>query len=148
MRDRSAGPCEGKLRIEANRGVEEIRRARERFDALPIAGHDCESAEIGIVGRGVLRWFAGQRRLLDTGQRRAKRIGYALRDFAFHGKDIGERPIIRLRPKVGIGLRFDQLDIDPDAIARFLHASFKNVSDAELLRDLEQVLRRTLVAKS
>ena len=40
---------------------------------------------------------------------------------------------------MGIGLRVNQLHIDPHLIGRFLHATLKNVRYAKLLRDLAQI---------
>ena len=47
---------------------------------------------------------------------------------------------------MGIGLRVDQLHIDPHLIGRFLHATFKNVRYAKLLRDLSEIARFALIA--
>ena len=40
-----------------------------------------------------------------------------------------------------VGGGFDQLHVDANLIARFLHASFQDVGNAELLGDLGEVAR-------
>src|SRR4030095_2533843 len=45
-----------------------------------------------------------------------------------------------------IGLRVNQLHIDPHLVARFLHATLKNIRYAKLLRDLGEILRLALIA--
>ena len=57
-------------------------------------------------------------------------------DLALDAKDVSQLPIIGVCPEVGIGLRVNQLNIDPHLIGRFLHATLKNVRYAKLLRDL------------
>src|SRR5215831_2957966 len=64
---------------------------------------------------------------------------------ALDAKDVSQFSIISFRPELGIGLRIDQLHIDPHLIRRFLDATLKNVRHAELLRDLGEVTRLALV---
>ena len=45
-----------------------------------------------------------------------------------------------------IGLRVNQLNIDPHLITRFLHATLKNVRHTKLLRDLGEIARFALIA--
>jgi hypothetical protein len=52
-----------------------------------------------------------------------------------------------LRPEVRVGFRLDQLHIDVDAIASLLHASFQNMTDTQLARDLGQVLRGAVIMR-
>ena len=60
-------------------------------------------------------------------------------------KDVSQLAIIGLGPEMGIGLRVNQLHIDPHLIGRFLHATLKNVRYAKLLRDLAQIPRFALI---
>ena len=46
---------------------------------------------------------------------------------------------------MGIGLRVNQLHIDPHLVGRFLHAALKNVRYAKLLRDLGEIARFALI---
>ncbi len=46
---------------------------------------------------------------------------------------------------MGIGLRVNQLNIDPHLIGRFLHATLNNIRYAKLLGDLAQIPRFALV---
>ena len=46
---------------------------------------------------------------------------------------------------MGIISCFDQLHVHPHGIAALLHAAFKKIGYAKLLRDFTQVSRRTLV---
>jgi hypothetical protein len=41
---------------------------------------------------------------------------------------------------VRVGLRVNQLNIDPHLISHFLHSTFKNVRYSKLLRDLSGIL--------
>ena len=66
-------------------------------------------------------------------------------DFAFHPEDVSQLPIIGLGPEVGIGLRINQLNIDPHLIGHFLHATLKNRRYAKLLRDLDEIARSALI---
>ena len=45
---------------------------------------------------------------------------------------------------MGIGLRVNQLNIDPHLIGHFLHATLKNRRYAKLLRDLGEIARSAL----
>ena len=74
--------------------------------------------------------------LLATGELRLQRLRYSFGDLALDAKDVSQLPIIGVCPEVGIGLRVNQLHIDPHLIGRFLHATLKNVRYAKLLRDL------------
>src|SRR6185503_2171811 len=56
-------------------------------------------------------------------------------------EDVGDFPIIGLRPKMRITAGVDQLDINAQTIARTLHAPLQQVSNAELLADLARVPR-------
>src|SRR4029077_9974830 len=69
-------------------------------------------------------------------------VGNRLCDVAFDRKDVGQFPIISLRPKMRVGQRINELHIDAYLIVRFLHAAFENVRHTELLRDLGKIIRR------
>ena len=46
---------------------------------------------------------------------------------------------------MGIGLRVNQLHIDPHLVGRFLHAPLKNVGYTKLFRDLAEIARFALI---
>lgn len=50
-----------------------------------------------------------------------------------------------ISPNMGIVSCFDQLHIDPNLVARFLHAAFQDISHAQLPRDLGQFIGGTFV---
>src|SRR5947207_9209710 len=52
--------------------------------------------------------------------------------------------VVSFRPKMRIVCGIDELDIDAHLIARFLDGAFEDIRDAELLRDLRNVIARTL----
>ena len=104
-----------------------------------------QAAQIGIVSLRIVCWFNCQRLLLATGQLRLQRLRDSFGDLALDAKDVSQLPIIGLGPEVGIGLRVNQLHIDPHLIGRFLHATLKNVRYAKLLRDLGEIARFALI---
>src|SRR5437868_11449562 len=63
------------------------------------------------------------------------------RSVAFDGKDVTQLSIIRLGPELRASLRVNQVNIDPDLIACFLHATLEDVHYAKLLRDLSKIAR-------
>jgi hypothetical protein len=65
-------------------------------------------------------------------------------DFALDHEDVDELTVVGFGPEVGIGLGVKQLNIDPHLIARFLHATLKNVRYSKLLRDLGEIARFAL----
>src|SRR5436853_5360817 len=52
--------------------------------------------------------------------------------------------VVSFRPKMRIVCGIDELDIDAHLIARFLDSAFEDIRDAELLRDVRNVIARTL----
>src|SRR5437868_15034449 len=67
------------------------------------------------------------------------------RSVAFDGKDVTQLSIIRLGPELRASLRVNQVNIDPDLIACFLHATLEDVHYAKLLRDLSKIARFALI---
>ena len=57
-------------------------------------------------------------------------------DLVLDGEDVLELAIVALGPDMGFGLAVDELDGDPDPIARLAYASFGDVVHPELARDL------------
>src|SRR3954451_16197608 len=79
--------------------------------------------------------------LLNTGQLRLQLGGNCSGYFGFDRKNIGKLSIVRFRPEMGSGRRFDQLHGDPCLISHALDASLENLSDAELVREFRQIVR-------
>ena len=72
-------------------------------------------------------------------------IGNSFGYLTLNDKDVGQIPIVGVGPKMGIGLRVNQLYIDPDLIGRFLHGTLNNVCHAKLLCDLGEIARFALI---
>jgi hypothetical protein len=75
---------------------------------------------------------------------RLQRIGHRFGNVALHRKNIAQLAIVDFGPEMRVRERVDQLHIDPHLIVHFLHAAFENVQRTELLRDIGQILGRTL----
>ena len=80
-----------------------------------------------------------------TGELGLQRLRYSFGNLALYLKDINQVAIIGLCPEVGIGLRVNQLHIDPHLTSYFLHATLNNVRHAKLLRDLAESGRFALI---
>ena len=72
-------------------------------------------------------------------------VSDCFRDISFDYKDVSQLPVVGFGPEMRIGLRVNQLHADPDLVGRFLHATFKNISYAKLLRDLGNIARCALI---
>ena len=72
-------------------------------------------------------------------------VGDSFGDLTLDRKNVGQFAIKAIGPKMGITSCFDQLHVHAHGITVLLHASFQDVSDAQLPRDLGQVFRRALV---
>ena len=68
-------------------------------------------------------------------------IGDGSGDFALNRKDVGQLAIKGLCPEMRIIRGSDQLHIDAHVIICFLHATFEEIGDAELVRNLRKILR-------
>ena len=84
--------------------------------------------------------------LLATGELCLQRLGDSFGDLALNAKDVSQLPIVGVCPEVGIGLRVNQLHIDPHLVGRFLHATLKNVRYAKLLRDFREIARLAVIS--
>ena len=80
-----------------------------------------------------------------TGQFRSQLVRDGFSHFILHRKNVVQFAIKRIGPKMRIVSCFDQLHVHPHCVAALLHATFQDMGHAQLLRDLGQVLRRTLV---
>ena len=98
--------------------------------------------EVKLVRFVVRRRRFRDRGLLGAGQFRAQCIGDGFRDLAFYDKDVGQLPIVNVRPEMRVGDGVDQLHIHADLVAGLLHAPFEDIHYAELLRDIAQIRRR------
>lgn len=57
-----------------------------------------------------------------------QRLGDFLRDLTLHAKNILNVMAVTLRPKLLAAARIDELDVDQDVVASFLHAPFQNIA--------------------
>src|ERR1700719_3797831 len=63
-------------------------------------------------------------------------------------EEIGERLVEACGPQMRAALGIDELRVDPDPAACILHATFEDVTHAELAADLADVDRLALVGES
>ena len=83
-------------------------------------GPDVE-IEGGQVGGG--RFF--DRRFLVRRKPGLQLLGNGFGDLALNGKDIGQIPIVGLRPQMRVGAGIDQLRVHPDLIGGTLDTAFE-----------------------
>src|SRR5436305_10775840 len=98
-----------------------------------------ESSQHKIVSAETIRTLAFDALDLDLAQIRLDRADHVHRDFVLKIEYIAIRPVVAFRPEMDTGRGLDELGSDPHPIARFAHAAFKNVVDAELASDLFDV---------
>ena len=70
-------------------------------------------------------------------------ISNAFRNLALDRENVGQFSIVCVRPKMRVGESINELHIHANLIVCFLHAAFENIRDAELLRNLREIIRRT-----
>ena len=99
---------------------------------------------IKLVRGRVGRLLRSHHLLLRAGKLRLQGVRHRLGNVTLHRKNIAQLAIVDLRPEMRIGHRVNELDVDAHLVARFLHASFQNIRDAELPCDLGQIGRRAL----
>src|SRR4029077_4051486 len=105
-----------------------------------------QAAQIRIVSLRIVCWINCQRLLLATGELRPQRLCDSFGDLALNPKDVSQLAIVGIGPQVGIGLRVNQLHIDPDLVGRSLYTTLQNVGYPKLLRDLGEIARLTFIA--
>src|SRR5262249_54250565 len=104
-----------------------------------------QPAQIRIVSLRIVCRFSCQSLLLATAELRLQRLRDSLGDLALNRKDVSQLPIIGLSPEVGIGLRVNQLNIDPHLIGHFFDATLKNIVYPKMPCDLGEVGRLALI---
>ena len=114
----------------------------ERGEEACLKSH---ATQIRIVSLGIGCCFDCQRLLLATGELGLQRFRDSYGDLALNAEDVSQLPVVGVCPEVGIGLCINQLHIDPHLIGCLLHATFKNVRYAKLLRDLREIARSILI---
>src|SRR5581483_7794017 len=70
-----------------------------------------------------------------------------LGDVALNCKEIGHISIVRLRPRMGISARVDQLRVNSEPLADSLNVTFQEMSNTQLLADLTRVPRVSAFVK-
>src|SRR5438045_3635227 len=101
--------------------------------------------KIKNVGIGITRCLGLNANLFLRRKRSPHRIGNAFCDFAFDSENIGQFPVVTLRPQMRIGIRLDQLDVDVDSVTRFLNTALKDICDPQFTSNLAKIVRRTLI---
>src|SRR5439155_164827 len=81
-----------------------------------------------------------------AGQLRLQRLGDSFSNLALDAKDVSQLPVVGVGPEMGIGLRVNQLHIDPHLIGRFLDAALKDVRYTKLLRGFAEIPWFALIA--
>ena len=148
MLARSMGPGRCKSRVEPDRFLECL----NRVSRVGLQGIDPalkgESAQIGVVGGGIVGWPLRQRLLLCAGKLGVQLLGDGARHFTFDPEDVIQRAVVTFGPDMVVGGGADELHIDVHRVRHFLHASFENVCHAELPCDFSKVLRTACVMRS
>src|SRR5207249_3273577 len=73
--------------------------------------------EVQLVCFGIRRWNFRDRDFLQSREPRLQSVRNGFRNLALDSEDVGKLSIVGLGPKMGIGQRVDQLDIDADIAA-------------------------------
>ena len=106
------------------------------LDCLPAdAAQPVTPPEICLVRGAVLRSHLSPGRL-DARHRHGQRPRHLVGNLPPEGDHVFESLIVRLRPEMAVGLCVDQLERDPDPVARPLDRALEHVTHAQRLRDL------------
>ncbi len=146
MGDRQTGMSAGEVRIQLDGSFVHLHRDLEVLLFEPTV-EVITAPQIVVVGLQVVCRHLVRIRLRLRRQRGLQGGGDLPRHVPLDREDVsgGQLAIVAFRPEVLVRLRVDQLRRDPDLTARPLHASFQNRGDAQLLRDLPDVLGRVPV---
>jgi hypothetical protein len=68
-----------------------------------------------------------------------QRLGDSSRDLTLNSSDVSQLAVVGVYPDVGVGLRANQLHVDPHLIGFSSYAAFKYVRYAELLRNVVKI---------
>src|SRR5439155_24662795 len=97
--------------------------------------------QVKLMRLEIFSWAGGKHMFRRAAQLRLQRLGDRFRNLALNRKDISQFSIEGFSPKMRVSEGVDKLHIHANLIIRFLHASFEDVRDAELLRDLGKIVR-------
>ncbi len=75
----------------------------------------------------------------------AQRVCNAAGYVVLHFHEVGTVAVEAFGPKMGAGLRVDQLSVDPDLVAGFLHGPFQDISHAQFPADCVRAYGPTFV---
>ncbi len=143
----NSGIGTGIARVVLHCLVEEPARGAQIFARAPADGEPGPAAQVVFVGLRVRGGARGDRLALLGQQLQLERRDHVLRDLVLERKDIGEFAFEALRPEMIGAERVDQLHIDADLLAGFLHAALQDVPDIEIARDIGKVGSLALVGK-
>src|SRR5215472_9906740 len=126
----------GKVRIASQRLLVETSRSIKGFGFEQVFGFSLciFPFQEQVISFRILRWRSRQAVGLSGCKLGLQRIGDSLRNFAFNGKDILYAAVVGLGPKMRIGARVYQLNVDAHRVGSSLHGAFQDVRDSELLR--------------
>ncbi len=92
-----------------------------------------------LIGHGILRQSAVDKRLLTRGQRGLQRRRHLARNRGLHREHVVQFGVELVAPELAAGLRVNQLHRDAHLFARALHTAFHDRSHAKVGRDLSEV---------
>src|ERR1700693_5828411 len=93
---------------------------------------------------GIFGWLCRDCDLLRASQLCLQSVGNCLCDLSLNCKNVSQFAIVSVGPEMSVGQSVDELHIHADLVIGFLRAACEDVRDAELSRDLPQVVRRGL----
>ena len=136
-------PCDGKIRVENYRML-------EQFESLinlrmRTADHAMQSANKIIPRFDIVGLTPTQARLIAFRKVYLERDDDLAGNLVLERKNIADLPVVSFRPDVTLGPGFDELRGDPHAIVCGADASFKNVANAQIPRDIRNLDRAPLV---
>src|SRR5438105_12222340 len=126
-----AGLRERKTRIESDRLLVEPGCALKICQKIIRTSLIFARPQVEHVSVGIVCWLTFDLCLLLRRERGTKRIRNTFRHFGFNTEHVGQLPIIALRPKMGVVLRLNKLDIDVHAVAGLLNTSFEDIGHVQ-----------------
>src|SRR4029453_15450995 len=136
-----------KLRIARDRLINQPERLFTVFHRIahPAPTKQVARAQKKFVGGKVVRRVNLHARSFARGKICTQRFGDSFSQFALQREKIRQLAIESISPNVRVGLRVDQLGVNPPPITSAAHGSLQNMRYAKRLGDLAQISRTLLV---
>ncbi len=135
------------VRIEFDRLIVKIDRCLEILQQIVRSRLIIARAQIENVRVGVGCRLSFDARFFLRRKRRLQGVGDAFRDLCFYSEDVGQLPVVTLRPQMRVVVGADQLHVDVHAIFSLLHTAFEHIGHVQLFCDLRQIFRSAVVAR-